>query len=93
MTIRLILDSSKSGPYTGGFDGGITGGDSGEMGSGSKLNISSGVPSETCSSETLEGDLLEVVIFGSVGWGALTFGGEMGEFCNCGGDDGGGIYC
>lgn len=54
------------------------------MGSGSKLNSPSGVPSEMCPSETLEGDVLGVVVFGFVGWGALTFGGgEMGEFCNC----------
>lgn len=61
----------------------------------SKSNIPIGVSSETCPSETLlVGDVLGVVKFGLVGWGALTFGGgEMGEFCNCGGDDGGGIYC
>ena len=62
---------------------------------GSKLNIPSGVPSETCPSETLlAGDVLGVVKFGLVGWGALTFGGgEIGEICNCGGDNGGGICC
>lgn len=63
------------------------------MGPSLKLNIPSEVPSETCPSETLEGDVLGVVIFGFVGWGPLTFGGEMGEFCNCGGDDSGGICC
>lgn len=87
------MDSSKSGPYTEGCDGKIVGGDSGEMGYGSKLKIPSGVPSKTCMSETLEGDVLGVVIFGFVGWGALIFGCEMGELCNCGGDDGGGICC
>lgn len=45
----------------------IIGGDSrsGEVGSSSKLNTPSGVPSET-----LEGVVLGVVIFGFVGWGA-----------------------
>lgn len=63
------------------------------MGSGSKLNIPSGVPSETCLSENLEGDALGVVKFGLVSWGAVIFGGEMGEFYNCGGDDVGEICC
>lgn len=53
----------------------------------------SGVPSDTCPSETLEGDVLGVVIFGFVGWGALIHGGEMGGFCNCVGDGGDGIFC
>lgn len=95
LTVRLILDSSKSTPYTEGFKGGITGGDSGEMSYGSKLNIPSGVPSETCLSETIEEDVLGVDVFWFVGWGALKFGGgKMGEFRNCGGDDCGEIcYC
>ena len=93
MTVRLILDLSKSGPYTEGCDGKIIGGDSGEMGSGSKLNIPSGVPSETCPSESFEGDVLGVVKFGLVGWGVAIFGCEMGDFYNCGGYDGGGICC
>lgn len=44
--------------------------DSGEVISSSKSNIPSGVPSETCSSETLlAGDVLGGVTFGLVGWG------------------------
>lgn len=45
LTARLILNSSKSGPYTEGCDGKIMGG---EIGFGSKLNIPSGAPSKTC---------------------------------------------
>lgn len=67
--MRLIINSSKSRPWTGGNDGKMIGGDSwsGEIGFGSKLNIPLGVQLETCPSETLEGDVLGVVIFGFVG--------------------------
>lgn len=71
------------------------GDDSSEVISGSKSNIPSGVPSETCPSETLlAGDILGVLMFGLFGWGTKNFGGgDMGVFCNCGGDNGGGIDC
>lgn len=49
------------------------------------------VPSDTWPSDTLEGDVIGVVIFGFVGWGAETHGGGVGEICNCQGDGGGGI--
>lgn len=54
---------------------------------------SSGVPSEMCPSETLEGDVLGVVIFGFVGWEAKIHGGKMGEFSNYGENGGNGICC
>lgn len=57
------------------------------------MNILSGVPSETCPSETLiVGDVLHGVTFGLVGWRVETINGsDVGVFCNSGGDDGGGI--
>lgn len=69
------------------------GDDSGEVISGSNSNIPSGVPSETCPSETLLAeDVLVVVKFGLFGCGAETVdGGEMGVVCNRAGDNGGGI--
>lgn len=65
------------------------GDDSGEVISGSKSNISSGVPSKTCPLETLlAGDVLGGVTFRLVGWGSETYdGGEMDVVCNCGGDN------
>lgn len=33
------------------------------------------------------------MIFGFIGWGEEIHDGDMGEFCNCGGDSGGGICC
>lgn len=71
----------------------MTGGDSSKVIYGSKSNIPSGVPSETCPSETLlAGDVLGGETFGLVGWGAQTInGGEIGVFYNCGRDYGGGI--
>lgn len=65
----------------------------GDVISGSKSNIPSGVPLVTCSSETLLAeDVLGVVTFGLFGWGAETVsGGEMGVIFNYGGDNGGGI--
>lgn len=55
------------------------------------MNIPSRVPSDTWLIETLKGDVLEVVKFGFVGWGAETHGGGVGEICNCEGDNGDGI--
>ena len=91
--VRFIMDSSKLGPKTEGCEGRMTGDDSGKVIYGSKSNIPSGVPSETCPLETLlVGDVLGGVTFGLVGWGAETFdGGEMGVVCNCEGEDGSGI--
>lgn len=60
---------------------------------GSQSNISLGVLLETFPSETLEGDVLGVVIFGFVGWGVEIHGGEIGEFSNCGEDGDNGICC
>lgn len=69
--------------------------DSSELIVGSKSNIPSGVPSETCSSETLlTRDVLDGVTFGLFSWGAETFdGGEMDVVCICRGDNGGGVNC
>ena len=53
----------------------------------------SGVPSDIWFPEYLEGDVLGVVIFGFVGWGAEIHGGEIGEFSNYGEDGGNGICC
>lgn len=91
--VRLIMDSLNSGPKTERCEGRMMRDDSGEVTSGSKSNIPSGVPSETCPSETLlAGDVLGGVTFRLVSWGAKKInGGEVGVFCNCGGDDGGGI--
>lgn len=91
--VKLILDSSKSGPKTDGCDGRMVGDGSGELTSGSKSNIPLGVPSETCPSETLlAGDFLGGLTFGLVGWGEETInGGLVGVFYNYGEDDGGGI--
>lgn len=44
--------------------------ESNTSGSGSKLNMPSGVPSDTELPESLEGDLLGVVIFGFLVWEA-----------------------
>lgn len=39
------------------------------------------MPSNTCPSETLEGDVLGVVKFGFSGWGAKINGVGVGEIC------------
>lgn len=86
--MRSIIVSSRSGPKSVGSEGIVIGGDSGSdiNGSGSKLNMPSGVPSDTCPSETLEGDVLGVVIFGFSVWGAEINDGGVSEVCNCEGD-------
>lgn len=61
------MDSSKLGPKTEGCEGKMMGDDSSEVTSGSKSNIPSRVPSETCPLETLlVGDVLGGVTFGLV---------------------------
>lgn len=51
-------------------------------GSGSKLNMPSRVPSDIWFPESLEGDVLGVVIFGFSRWGAEIDEGGMGEESN-----------
>ena len=55
-------------------------------GSGLKLNMPSGVPSDIWSPEYLEGDVLGDIIFGFSVWGVETHGGGVGEVYNCEGD-------
>lgn len=60
-------------------------------GPGSEFNIPSEVPSCTWLPESLEGDLLGVVIFGFSIWGTIAIkdGGGMGDGGNY---EGGGVY-
>lgn len=51
------------------------------------------MPSDTWSLETLERDVLGVVKFGFVGWGAEINGDGVGEICSCEGDGGDFICC
>lgn len=61
------------------------------MGSGSKLNMPSGVPLDTWLPESLKEDNFDVVIFGFSVWGVETVrdGSGMGDEGNC---EGGGVY-